>query len=122
MKTSTSIATCEQGKYLTKHSLTFVRRSNANTLAVSDRQQIETLRREQKTQHDALASVEDKIQQAERQESKLLGEMERLAERDATVSAKAERKTNSRSQFLIDERERIKSQLDLAAAERSRIM
>ena len=46
-----------------------IRRSAANLLAVSERQRVETLRRDEKTQSDALASVEDKIGQAERQAS-----------------------------------------------------
>ena len=65
--------------------LSWLRRSNANVLAVSERQQLEGLRREQKTQLDAFASVEDKIQQAERQKARLASEIDSLQERDATV-------------------------------------
>lgn len=62
------------------------RRSQANTLAVSERQQLEGLRREQRSLQDALASAEDKVQQAERQRAKLSNEIDQLAERDETVS------------------------------------
>ncbi len=90
-----------------------------------ERQQLEILRREQKTQRDALASIEDKIQQAERQNTKLSSEIDRLAERDETVSTAGTialtPQMDTKVQELNEERERIKSQLDQAAAERSRI-
>jgi len=92
---------------------------------VPERQQLEILRREQKTQRDALASIEDKIQQAERQNTKLSSEIDRLAERDETVSTAGTialtPQMDTKVQELNEERERIKSQLDQAAAERSRI-
>ncbi|WWD15974.1 hypothetical protein CI109_100398 [Kwoniella shandongensis] len=81
-------------------------RANANNQAVRERQQLESLRREQKTLRDARASVEDKIQQAQRQRDKLTGEIDNLAERDETMTA---------------EREKIKASLDHAQAERQRI-
>lgn len=62
------------------------RRASANLHAVQERQQLETLRREQKNLRDALASVEDQIQQARRQREKLTGEVDNLAEREETVS------------------------------------
>ncbi len=90
-----------------------------------ERQQLEILRREQKTQRDALASIEDKIQQAERQNTKLSSEIDRLAERDETVSTAGTialtPQMDTKVQELNEDRERIKSQLDQAAAERSRI-
>lgn len=61
-------------------------RSQANTLAVDERQKVEALRREQKTLRDALVSVEDKLQQAERQKAKLTGEIDRLSDLDEDVS------------------------------------
>jgi len=92
---------------------------------VPERQQLEILRREQKTQRDALASIEDKIQQAERQNTKLSSEIDRLAERDETVSTAGTialtPQMDTKVQELNEDRERIKSQLDQAAAERSRI-
>ncbi|OWZ56956.1 cohesin complex subunit psm1 [Cryptococcus neoformans 125.91] len=88
-------------------------RASANLHAVQERQQLETLRREQKNLRDALASVEDQIQQARRQREKLTGEVDNLAEREETMTAK----TNK----MNDERERIKGQLDHAQAERRRI-
>ena len=90
-----------------------------------ERQQLETLRREQKTQRDALASIEDKIQQADRQKAKLSSEIDRLAERDETVSfqetSELMQQMNSKAKEMNEERERVKAQLDQAAAERTRI-
>lgn len=72
------------------HSLTVAynrcRRASANLHAVQERQQLETLRREQKNLRDALASVEDQMQQAQRQREKLAGEVDGLGEREETVS------------------------------------
>lgn len=68
------------------HQLTFDRRSKANTQAVAERQQVETLRRELKTAKDALAAIDDKVQQVERRKAKLISEIELLAERDEEVS------------------------------------
>lgn len=62
------------------------RRSKANTQAVTERQQTETLRRELKTARDGLAAIDDKVQQAERRKAKLNSEIELLAERDEEVS------------------------------------
>jgi structural maintenance of chromosome 1 len=62
-----------------------ISRSQANTLVVTERQQLETLRREKKTLTDALASVQDKIQQAETKQTQLRSEIERLAEREEEV-------------------------------------
>ncbi|KAK4689768.1 structural maintenance of chromosome 1, partial [Tremellales sp. Uapishka_1] len=88
-------------------------RSAANALAVQERQQLVTLRREQKTLRDGLASVEDKLQQAERQESKLSGEVEILRGREEAMATKVK--------DMNEERERIKGKLDQAQAERVRI-
>lgn len=62
------------------------RRASANLHAVQERQQLETLRREEKNLRDALASVEDQIQQARRRREKLTGEVGNLAEREENVS------------------------------------
>ena len=53
---------------------------------MTERQQLETLRREKKTLTDALASVQDKIQQASTKQTQLRGEIERLSEREEEVS------------------------------------
>lgn len=53
--------------------------------AVTERQQLETLRRDQKGLRDALSSMDDRLQQAERKRDKLNSEIEVLAERDETV-------------------------------------
>jgi structural maintenance of chromosome 1 len=55
-------------------------------MAVTERQQLETLRREKKTLTDALASVQDKIQQASSKQTQLRSEIERLSEREEEVS------------------------------------
>lgn len=68
---------------------------------MGERQQLETLRREQKTLRDALASAEDKIQQAERQKAKLSSEIDQLGERDQVVCTLA-RLTGA---DVVDERE-----------------
>ncbi|WRT67180.1 uncharacterized protein IL334_004146 [Kwoniella shivajii] len=81
-------------------------RSSANSQAVQERQQLETLRRQQKTLQDGLSSYEDRIQQAQRQRIKVSGEIDTLAEREEALTA---------------DRERIKAQLDHAQAERRRI-
>ncbi|WVR05191.1 hypothetical protein IAU60_002203 [Kwoniella sp. DSM 27419] len=88
-------------------------RAAANLQAVPERQQLEALRREQKTLRDALASAEDKIQQAERQQAKLTGEIDTLAEREETMSERVGQ--------INEERDRIKAQLEHAQSERSRI-
>lgn len=82
-----SIAICESSPKCGTWScgLTLGSRSQANTLAVDERQKVETLRREQKTLRDALVSVEDKLQQAERQKAKLTGEIDRLSDIDEEV-------------------------------------
>ena len=83
----TSIANCELlCASLSDQLLITCSRSQANTLAVAERQQLETLRREKKTLTDALASVQDKIQQAETKRAKLQGEIDQLADRDEEVS------------------------------------
>ena len=53
---------------------------------MAERQQLETLRRDKKTLTDALASVQDKIEQAETKRAKLQGEIDRLADREEEVS------------------------------------
>jgi structural maintenance of chromosome 1 len=52
---------------------------------VSERQQLETLRRDQKTYRDSLAMIDDRIQQAEQKRDKLSKEEEVLADREETV-------------------------------------
>ena len=59
------------------------RRSAANLVAVSERQQVESLRRDEKTQKDALASIEDKLQLAERQAND--SRVDRYSERQTEV-------------------------------------
>jgi hypothetical protein len=54
-------------------------------LAVSERQQLEVLGREQRALKDALASAVDKTTQADRQKDRLENEVKQLAERDETV-------------------------------------
>ncbi|KAK8869753.1 hypothetical protein IAR55_000321 [Kwoniella newhampshirensis] len=80
-------------------------RATANNQAVRERQQLESLRREQKTLRDALASVEDKIQQARRQRDKLTGEIDSLAEREENLDhAQAERRRINMRETEINER------------------
>ena len=55
-------------------------------LRVSERQQAETLRREQNTLRNAVVSIEVKIQQAEAQQARIMSEIDRLTEREGTVS------------------------------------
>ncbi|WWC61082.1 uncharacterized protein I303_103660 [Kwoniella dejecticola CBS 10117] len=88
-------------------------RTSANLQAVDERQQLETLRRQQKTLRDGLSSVEDRIQQARIQQNKLNAELGSLTDREGTMSAKVKE--------LQKEREAIKGQLDHAQAERQRI-
>lgn len=88
-------------------------RADANLLAVSERQQLETLRREQKALRDALASIDDRVQHAERKRAKLNQDVENLADREDTMS--------SRVKDMEDERQRIKAQIDHAQEERTRI-
>lgn len=51
-----------------------------------ERQQADTLRRDRKTQRDALASIEDKIQQASSRKARLQAELEDLEQRNRIVS------------------------------------
>lgn len=88
-------------------------RSDANLLAVSERQQLESLRREQKVLRDALVSIDDRLQQAESKRSKLSQDVEGLADRDEAMSAKVK--------DMDGERQRIKAQIDHAQEERTRI-
>lgn len=107
-------------------------RSQANTLAVPERQQLETLRREKKTLTDALASVQDKIQQAETKRAKLQGEIDQLADRDEEVSCLAlpcifrmsradSLQNNERVERLSSDRETVKNELERNQEERVRI-
>lgn len=52
-----------------------------------ERQQAETLRRDLKTQRDALASVQDRLNVADRQREKLSGEVDALSRRESEVRA-----------------------------------
>ncbi|WVW83042.1 hypothetical protein I302_105059 [Kwoniella bestiolae CBS 10118] len=61
------------------------RRASANLQAVAERQQLETLRRQQKTLRDGLLSVEDRVQQAQRLRTKLTSEVDALVDREETV-------------------------------------
>ncbi|ODN84648.1 hypothetical protein L202_00553 [Cryptococcus amylolentus CBS 6039] len=88
-------------------------RSSANSQAVQERQQLETLRREQKTLRDSLASVEDKMQQARRQTEKLTEETNALEEREEIASTKIRE--------MEAEQEAISGQLSHAQSERERI-
>lgn len=76
------------GRALTDADLAEYRRlrAEANMLAVDERQQLEALRREQKSLVSALASMDDQLQQAERKRSRLNTDVETLAEREETVS------------------------------------
>ena len=89
------------------------RRSEANVTATTERQQLETLRREQKSLRDAIASIDDRLTQAERKRSKLKDELDTLSEREGTMSDKVK--------SLEAEKKRIKAQIDNAQAERERI-
>ncbi|OCF71781.1 cohesin complex subunit psm1 [Kwoniella mangroviensis CBS 8886] len=88
-------------------------RASANLQAVPERQQLETLRRQQKTLQDGLSSVEDRLQQAQRLRNKLTSEIDSLTDREGTMSEKVEE--------MNEERERIQGQLDHAQSERQRI-
>ena len=73
----------------------------------------------------ALASLEDKIQEAERQKARLSSETDRLAERDENVGLphmlQLTKQMDRKLQEINDERESVKAALDQAQAERSRI-
>nr|XP_019042266.1 cohesin complex subunit psm1 [Kwoniella bestiolae CBS 10118]OCF21196.1 cohesin complex subunit psm1 [Kwoniella bestiolae CBS 10118] len=88
-------------------------RASANLQAVAERQQLETLRRQQKTLRDGLLSVEDRVQQAQRLRTKLTSEVDALVDREETMSERVDEMKN--------ERETIKGKLDHAQAERQRI-
>ncbi|KAL7424073.1 Structural maintenance of chromosomes protein 1 [Cryptotrichosporon argae] len=88
-------------------------RSQANLTVMQERQQLEAARRQQKSARDALASIQDKIQQAERKKSRLSSEVDALAERQGSMSQRVEE--------LDKEKERFKAQLDAAQNERQRI-
>ncbi|GMK58711.1 hypothetical protein CspeluHIS016_0601530 [Cutaneotrichosporon spelunceum] len=103
------------GRALTDADLAEYRRlrAEANMLAVDERQQLEALRREQKSLVSSLASMDDQLQQAERQRSRMTTDVEALAEREETIAAKVAE--------MEGEAKRIKSQLDQAQAERNSI-
>lgn len=61
------------------------RRATANAARVAERQQVEKLRRDRKTQLNAVASIDDKIQQAEARKDSLEKELEQLRQRDQVV-------------------------------------
>ncbi|KLT43612.1 RecF/RecN/SMC protein [Cutaneotrichosporon oleaginosum] len=103
------------GRALTDADLAEYRRlrAEANLLVVDERQQLEALRREQKSLVSALASMDDQVQQAERKRSRLTTDVEALAEREETMAEKVAE--------MEGEAKRIKSQLDQAQAERNSI-
>ncbi|KAL1406860.1 Structural maintenance of chromosomes protein 1 [Vanrija albida] len=103
------------GKALSEADLAEYRnlRSDANTKVVTERQKLESLRREQKSLRDSLASAEDKVQQAERKRGKLSSEVESLADREEALSAKVT--------DLKEERKRIKTEIDKVQAQRTQI-
>ncbi|BEJ14460.1 hypothetical protein CspHIS471_0402270 [Cutaneotrichosporon sp. HIS471] len=103
------------GRALTDADLAEYRRlrAEANILAVAERQQLEALRREQKSSVSALSSVDDQLQQAERKRSRLNTDVEALAEREEMMAEKVAE--------MEGEAKRIKSQLDQAQAERNSI-
>ena len=65
-------------------------RSEANALVIPERQQLEVLRREDKTRRDAFSRAQDKLRQAEQQRATLTDERVRLNERKASVSLTAD--------------------------------
>jgi structural maintenance of chromosome 1 len=105
---------------------------------VPERQQLDTLRRERKTLRDALASAEDKVQQAERAKANKSTEVADLEEREKAVSLLelpllatvvigamygmiADGQMSEKVKSIDDERDGIKASIDAAQAERSRI-
>ncbi len=52
---------------------------------VTDRQKLEGMKREQKTQRDALTSVEDKLALAQTRQTKLAKEIDSLEKREEEV-------------------------------------
>jgi len=96
-------------------------------MAVTERQQLETLRREKKTLTDALASVQDKIQQASSKQTQLRSEIERLSEREEEVSSYnvskyiADGQTSEKVTSLSTQADEIKTEIDRAQEERIRI-
>jgi structural maintenance of chromosome 1 len=96
-------------------------------MAVTERQQLETLRREKKTLTDALASVQDKIQQASSKQTQLRSEIERLSEREEEVSSCnvskyiADEQTSEKVTSLSTQADEIKTEIDRAQEERIRI-
>jgi len=61
------------------------RRATANVARVAERQQVEKLGRDRKTQLNAVASIDDKIQQAEARKDSLEKELEQLRQRNQVV-------------------------------------
>jgi structural maintenance of chromosome 1 len=97
---------------------------------VAERQQLETSRREQKTLRDALASAEDRVQQAERARDNKSTEVADLEEREKTVRFRVKDLDSGRKltvqmsdkvKSINRERDEIKAQLEAAQSERSRI-
>lgn len=62
------------------------RRAAANANLVAERQQVEKLNRDRKTQLNAVKSTEDKIQQAEARKHRLGSELDQLKQRALAVS------------------------------------
>ena len=61
-------------------------RSDANNQAIAERQQVETIRREEKSQKNALTSTEDKVQQAVDRKTKIAAEVDSLQQVEGEVS------------------------------------
>ncbi|ORX39922.1 putative cohesin complex subunit and chromosome segregation protein [Kockovaella imperatae] len=88
-------------------------RSAANLVAVSERRQVETLQREEKTLRDAVAMAEDRMQQADRRLSSLNEEVQQTSSHQRELQARLDN--------LRNDRESDKARLDQAVAERQRI-
>jgi structural maintenance of chromosome 1 len=101
-----------QGKALSDGDLAEYRklRADANLVGAQKRQQLDALRREQKSLRDTIASFDDRLLQAERRRTKLDSEISDLQDREESVS--------TRVKSLEKERKRIKSEIDHIAAER----
>jgi hypothetical protein len=69
-------------------------RSAANVLAVAERQQLEGLRREQKTARNAVAAARDKLEVLQRKRAALVQQTTDLQDRDNTVSGTTRRRSS----------------------------
>lgn len=85
---------------LQSQAITNLRRSQANVLAVAERQKLEGIRREQKAARSAVAAVREKLEVFERKRAALLEQTSDLQERDQTVKFKLRKET-----YRIDDRQ-----------------